>query len=236
MLEVVTFLWSGGRADYTWQNVNTLYNMVGRNYQNPFRFTCVTNEPDGISEEIRVIPDKEDHALARPDTDYYRQFGRQSCYRRLRLYGPDAEADFGKRILCLDLDMVILKDVTADFDRKEDVVFLENASTHPNMYNFSMQLLTAGSRPELWEDFDADITPRLARDAGYMGTDQAWGALCLGPDEAVWTHDQGFLNWRMHVHRNGGVLPEHAKLVSFAGRVKPWQILDTTGWVSEHYR
>lgn len=237
MLEVVTFLWRGGRADYTADHVNTLFAMFARNYSEPFRFTCVTNYPDGIREEVRVIPDKEDWALARPGTEYYRQFGRQSCYRRLRLYGPDAEADFGKRILCLDLDMVIMGDVTELFNRPDDAVFLENASTHPNKYNFSIQLLTAGARPELWADFDPDQSPIVSRQAGFMGTDQAWGAYRLGDKEAVWTTADGCLNWRMHIERPKlNVPPEGTKIVSFAGRTKPWELADTTGWITEHYR
>lgn len=240
MLSVVTFLWRGGRAEYGADHVNCLLSMFGRSYRAPFKFFCVTNHPDGLSRDIEVVEDEEAWAEVGPDIPYYREHARQSCYRRLRLYGPGARAIFGERVLMLDLDLVIAGDVTQAFDRPEDVVLLEGTpSANPaarNPYNGAVQLVTADARPQVWHGFDPDRSPTEARARGYGGTDQAWLAHVLGPNEATFKAEDGFLSWRAHCQPNGDRLPEGAKVVNFSGRHKPWELADRVDWIRSNYR
>lgn len=237
MIDFVTFLWNGGRNVFSAAHVNRLKAMVARHYRGPHRFTCVTNIADGLDPSIRIVRDEKEFPLARPDIAYYRQYPEQTCYRRLRLYAEDAAALFGERICALDLDIVIVDDMTAAFDRSEDIVLLEGTPNSGNAYNGSVQLIAAGARPEVYETFDPVQSPVAARQAGFRGTDQAWLAHCLGPDEAKFTEAGGFYNWRVKLKPKGGRLPDGARLVNFAGQEKPWSAgMASIPWINEHYR
>lgn len=236
MLDVVTFKWKPPfvyRSKFTAQTVNVLYAMVARHYHAPFRFSCITDDPAGLDPRVRPLPMFEEHA------SLISTHGRQnpSCYRRLKLFAPEARELIGERILSLDLDMVITDDVTPIWNRPEDFVAWEGTAGR-NPYNGSMVMLTAGARPHVWSEFEPERSPRLARQAGYIGSDQAWIALRLGPNEARWTRDDGVYSWRMHLRRKSGTLPAGARIVIFHGSADPW--LSSTQrlapWLTDHWR
>ena len=92
-------------------------------------------------------------------------------------------------------------------------------------------LITAGARPQLYERFDqtgADVSG-----TAFHGSDQAWIAHCLGPNEATWDRNDGV--WHLHEY-----LP-HAKkadptILFFPGKRKPWDLHKVFPWMREHYR
>lgn len=162
-------------------------------------------------------------------------------FAKLMIYHPDAAALIGERILCLDLDTVIVGSLDAIVDRPEDLVLWRN----PNFgvprrarYNTSMVLLRAGSRPELWRDFDPARTPRmLARDWG--GTDQAWVSHRASPDEAHWTAADGVYGagrLRDIAPGVGTELPKNARIVFFPGAREPSMASCQAKhpWIAEH--
>lgn len=237
MLDVVTFKWrpigKSYRSTFTAETVNVLFAMVARHFHAPFRFSCVTDDPAGLSPRIRALPMFEEHARL------VGTHGVQNpnCYRRLKLFAPEARDLVGPRILSLDLDAVITGDVTALWTRTEDFVAWEGTAGR-NPYNGSMILLTAGARPGVWHDFDPARSPMLARRAGFVGSDQAWIALRLGGDEAKWTRADGVYSWRMHLRLKGGRLPPGARAVFFHGSADPWQpsTQRAAPWIAEHWR
>lgn len=233
MISVVTFLWHGGRHKYTAEHVNVLFRMVRRNYSSAFRAICVTNYSEGIDSRVEIVPDTEDWATVRPNLDYYHDAPLQSCFRRLRLYHPRAGATFGGRYVCLDLDVVITGDITMLWHRPEDVVYMAGSANARTPYNGSMQLIAAGSRPQVWESFDPETSPDVARAAGYGGTDQAWIAHALGSKEATWCAADGCYKFSLLRRRE---LPEGARFVNFAGPRKPWELKPDVSWIQTHYR
>jgi hypothetical protein len=235
-LDVVTFKWRGPktyRSQFNARQVNVLRAMVARHYQAPHRFSCVTDDPEGIDPRVRVIPLWSDHAkLISPHG-----VQNPSCYRRLRIFSRDAGELIGPRILSLDLDTVITGDVTPLWQRPE--AFVAWAGTaNQNPYNGSMVMLTAGARPDVWEKFDPVRSPLAARAAGFIGSDQAWIGFCLGPNEARWTEQDGVYSWRMKLRRNRGMLPADARIVFFHGHADPWHpwTQSQAPWIKAHWR
>lgn len=231
MLSVVTFKWHtpGYRAVFTSQHVNTLQRMVARHYPHPHRIVCITDEPEGLAPGIQVVPQFHQHAAVPNPTGG----GRPSCYRRLRLFAPDIAELVGERFVMLDLDCVIVGDLSPLWNRPEDVVFWRQ----PNgewPYNGAMQLLRAGARPQVWTDFDPVRSPQATHAAGYRGSDQAWISLKLGWGEAVWTEADGVHYYHALPLANRNVLPPGARIVLTASGKPPWRLRHP--WVRTHYR
>lgn len=223
----------GYRSVYAPDTVNVLQRMVRRHFPHPHRFVCVTDDPAGIDSDVEILAPWNDFA----DLPSPHGGNNPSCYRRLRLFHPDAAQWFGARFVSLDLDCVITGDLTPVWDRPEDFVMWgdTNRSTH---YNGSMVLMSAGARPQVWTDFDPRTSPQRAKAAGCFGSDQGWISYRLGGGEARWNRLDGVYSFRVHIHPNLRVLPPGARLVFFHGQTDPWSpyVQANCPWVKEHYR
>lgn len=188
-LRVVTWLWKPKpniQTRFNSECVNTLLSMIDRHYRKPYEFVCVTDNPTGIDGAVRTIPLWDDfgyleHPQSGPNIS--------TCYRRLRMYAPEMADIIAPRFVSVDLDAVILNDVTPLWERKEDFVAW-SPGLFWSPYNGSMTLLTAGARRQVWEKFDPYKTPIEAKDKGLIGTDQAVVSHILGAGEATWTPER----------------------------------------------
>ena len=223
MITVCCLLWSDPRGKhnhlyrYTPEHVRLLRNQVSRHLHLPYDFVCLTDVAEPIGDGIRQIP--LDMRLHVPGTRFL----------KLQIFAPEAKERIGKRILCLDLDTVIVGNITPLVASEEDLVLWRN----PNFgipkrafYNTSIILLKAGSRPEFWTKFRGEASWREAQgrtNAG--GTDQCWISYLASRDEAHWTADDGvFGAGRLgdyHPDLAHTVLPENARIVFFPGRREP---------------
>lgn len=243
MIEVVCWKWRpprGYRSTFGPQTVNVLRAMVERHLHVPHRFTCITDEPEGIDPRVRIIPIWDTHArVPNPSSPV-----NPSCYRRLRLFSSEARELIGERVLSLDLDMVITRDITPLVNRPEDFVIWGGQSQLPGgrgkpyaWYNGSLMMLRTGTRTRVWDEFNPAVSPRQAHQAGCRGSDQGWIAYCLGPKEAIWGTSDGVYSYRNHILPSG-TLPGNARIVSFHGKHDPWdpQVQRASPWIREHYR
>ena len=233
MISIITWLWPtpGANAIYTATHVNALHAAVARHYPAPHRFICITNETDDFDPGVELVRDREDFAgVPSPRGDPH-----PSCYRRLRLFAPDAATTFGERIVSIDLDCVISNDLRPVWDRPDDFVIWRDPGNR-TPYCGSMFLLTAGARSQVWKQFDPARSPQAARAARCLGSDQGWIAYCLGPHEATWTAADGVLSYRIDgLHRN--FLPPGVRVTFFHGKVKPWDPEALAlAWVRENLR
>ncbi len=137
------------------------------------------------------------------------------------IFRPDAAALFGKRILLMDLDVVILRDITPLVDRPEDFVTWEPRLYYAlkgqySRYNTGFILMDAGARPEVWDEFSVE---RAQRELGAIHEgvvdEQAWITHILGPDEAVWPWDGDVRSVRATPD------PQSARIVFFNGPRAP---------------
>lgn len=235
MLTVVCFKWRptpGYRSKFTGHNVDVLRRMVRRHYPAPHRFVCVTDDPSEIREDVELFKLWPDHANVRNPSGAKNP----SCYRRLKVFARNAGDWLGDRFVCLDLDCVIVGDMRPVWDRPEDFVIWKSA-TSGNPYNGSMFLLRAGTRPQVWREFDPNLSPRETHAARLYGSDQAWIAHVLGGGEATWTSRNGVYSMRNEIRTLGGRLPRDARIVFFHGKGDPWlPEMQRLPWVASNYR
>lgn len=223
----------GYRSSFDASTVNVLHSMLTRHYHKPFELVCVTDEPRGISSAVRVI--KLWDTYAKVPSPHGR--GNPSCYRRLKMFSKEAAELFGPRFVSIDLDVAIVADITSLFDK--DVEFRMYGDTaRGTPYNGSLIQHRAGTRTQLWDKFDPLTSPQLGLKMRYIGSDQAWIGVCLGPNEPKFTAADGVYSFRNQLAPRGGVLPFGAKLVIFHGHVDPWQPIMQRKhpWIVEHYR
>lgn len=236
-MKFVTWKWSapGYRSVFMGEHVNIVADMIGRQYRAPHEVICVTNEPEGIDRtRVSIVPAWDDFADLPPPHGVTQK--NPSCYRRLRMFARDIGQVFGPRFCWTDLDNVFTGDLRPLVDGHEPIKMW--GDTHPTtFYNGGFGVMNAGARPQVWESFDPDDSPRLARAAGHIGSDQAWISHCLGPNEPKWTTDDGVYSFKNHLRRNSWRLPSNARVVSFHGQYDPWmEFCQRIPWVRQHYR
>lgn len=234
-MNVVCFKWTPPRAyrsQFAAEHVNTLYRMVRRHYAGLESFLCVTDCAEGLEPGVEAVPLWPDFATVPSPHGGHNP----SCYRRLKLFDPAIASVLGRRFVSLDLDTVILRDLTPLWERPEDVVFWgdTNPRTH---YNGSMMLLTAGARPQVWTDFDPAVSPRTAMSVGCFGSDQGWISYRLGKGEARWTREDGVYSFRNDLATNMRRVPANARVIFFHGNQDPWSpyIQTNCPWVITHW-
>lgn len=231
MITVVCWKWQprpGYHKRFTADHVNRLRAMVGRHLHVPHEVVCVTDDASEIAPDIRIvpIPDEIGHAT-HPH--------RPNCYRRLRAFAADAAEWLGERILSIDLDCVIVRDITPLAARTEDFVIMDDRAPNATPYNGSLWLLRAGTRTRVWETFDPARSPQITKRAGIIGSDQAWIAHVLGNREARFTDRDGVLGYGRDIcRRYGGRLPDHARAVFFYGRHD--MATELPDWARDHWQ
>lgn len=233
-LTFVTFRWQptpGYRSTFPPESVYALREMIGRHYTGEHRFVCVTDRQDELS-GVETMPIWTD--LCNVPSPFGRSY--PSCYRRLKLFSAEAVHMFGPRLVCIDLDMVIVRDITPLFDRPDDfVIWGESDYPGKQAYNGSLWMLRTGTRTKVWTEFDPHTSPRTAWAHGGRGSDQGWLCYILGKNEAKWTRKDGVYSFRKHIVPTGGKLPPEARIVSFHGKHDPWALLEKYPWIKAHY-
>ncbi len=178
MISIVTFKWQSPNSPrgFTYEHVNILHAMVKRNLKIPFKFFCVTDDWAGINQEIQVIQLWLEPLMPVVKTN------RPQCYKRLKLFSPEAKEIFGERLVCLDLDTVIIGDITDIISTPGDFVGYNKRHVP---YQGAFFIHQTGTRQYIWTDFDPITSPKLAKK--YEGSDQAWLSFKLPKGEKVLT-------------------------------------------------
>jgi hypothetical protein len=190
----------------------------------PHRLVCVTAETDLPPNVERIDPPGEFE-------DIQPKWGprKPNCFRRLVMFRSDAEKTFGRRFVSMDLDCIVGGPLDPLFDRPEDFVICKGTH-HSRPYNGSMMLLRAGCRPHVYDSFDQAGAD--ASGEAFHGSDQAWLAQCLGPQETTWGEADGV--W--HLHRYLQVKKAVPTVLFFPGKRKPWDLHRVFPWMRANYR
>lgn len=243
MLTVCTFKWFD--PNYRWndnviygaEHVNKLYRGVKRNLDMDHEFVCVTDDAEGLDPAIRVVPIWDDYA----------EMG--GCYRRLKAFSSEMRDVLGPRFVWMDLDAVVLGDLTPLFSRDEPLILWRNGVGNAP-YCGSMVMLDAGYGERIWTDFTPEAAKVNQKATGYVGTDQAWIGAIAGDKQPVWTRRDGVLSYR-HVPRmrcplgvarrryglDPGTLPDNARVAFFHGPLDPSmpRVQEDYPWVKENW-
>ena len=205
---------------FTYKDVNALYAMLKKHYHKPFQLICVTDNVVGIHKDIKIVP----------LWDKHRQKG--LCFTRLVAFKKGMDIAFGERFVSIDLDCVIVDDITSLFDTKEDFVIWESENPK-NKYCGSLYILKSNSRTKIYETFDERKYIPNGKGRFTRGSDQMHIAETC-PDEKTWTQEDGIYTFRFI---KNAPLPENAKIIFFNGRYHPNQkeLYGRNPWISQHY-
>jgi hypothetical protein len=236
-----SFLWSdpARRRNYkfTTQHPIILRNMLKRQCSIPHEVVIITDSREAAEtlskENIRCIPqDMRTHVDG-------------TCLRKLMIHRPDIGGMLGRRIVALDLDVVIVSNVDSLFDREEDAVFFRNPNFEPGnrraFFQGSVQMITAGARSQLYTDFNPEVTPSWIN-RRFGGAEQAYISELLPWNEAYWDQSHGVygLGRLFDGKPDDGIqseLPENAKLIVVPGDRLPDQsdVQEKHPWIREFY-
>lgn len=223
MLAVVCTLW-GDR--YSEANVHALRSMAAAFIRTPHRFVCLSDR-----ETIEGVE-------TRPLQQISGERGGMANFSKLAAFDGGFQRSIGERIVFLDLDTVLLDDISeivmgcGEFAIMEGTMTRDGARIAP--YNGSMWVCDAGARDHFLSSFDPARIPeidtiRMETGRIAVGSDQAWIAL-VSPNERTIGEAEG-----LHQYCAGRE-PERfdrARAVFFAGTVKPWDF--SAGWLAEAY-
>ena len=221
-VNILTWFWKQERSrfEYTARHVNEWANMVRDNVTRDVTISCVTDHPEGVEDWINIIEPPRDFCDIKASTWSVTR-GLPQCFRRLAMFSPDAEKVFGKRIMAMDLDCLVVGNIDHLVDRAEDFIMFRGTSK-ARPYNGSLIIMDAGARPQVYTDF----TVKKAEAAGkvYVGSDQAWISYCLGKGEVRVGEKEGVYSYgprfvRIHGGENF-FPPSNLCLLFFPGTVK----------------
>lgn len=181
--------------------VNRLRNTLERHLHIPHSLFCVTDDPAGIDRRITTVPITEFTNTPR-------------CQRRMKQYDPEFASRLGMRILSIDLDVVIVDDLTPIVDRPEPIVCWKVG--YAGVYCGSFVLYDAGAFRGLWRAFSRDPVgyPRQAQPRGVPSDQPMLNYFLRGQQVPYWTEADGFVSWfgrgyeRLEHHGMGPHRPE----------------------------
>jgi hypothetical protein len=213
---------------------NRLRAALARHLHLPHRFIVVGEDHRGLHQETFFVPMPTTFA----DTP--------RCRRRMQQFSREFAAEIGaERILAIDLDVVIVDDLTPIVDRPEPIVGWKVA--HAGVYSGSFLLFDAGALHGAWEAFAADPEgyPKRIQSKG-VPSDQAmvnaW--LQTQPPIPFWTEQDGFVTYygegyerleHLGVGPRRQMLPNGARIVVLGSADK--HVMDTAAfsWIQEHW-
>jgi glycosyltransferase involved in cell wall biosynthesis len=219
VLKILLWKWKqkNTKFEYTSEHVNLAVEQLRDNTTIPLRFACVTDDPVGINEDIEILPLPYDFMSVRSN-DWSEALGKPQCFIRLAMYSPWAEYTFGaKRFASIDLDFKVLGNMDDIFSRTEDFIIAQSGNPAIRPYNGSLQMLTAGARPQVYTQFTKEEYEKAPH--RWVGSDQRWISHCLGDKEATWKPIDGvyFCSPGKWIKGYKKKVPSNAKIVFFAG-------------------
>lgn len=267
MISFVCWKWTDPRGHrlFSSSHVNVLARSIARNFPDPHRFICVTDDSEGLAPEVVHVPMPVtgfEHLLNPSERPRYEVFmpGRRmgaryhppfqrtvpakpfpSCYRRLWVFSEEARELLGDRVFCLDVDTVVLRDLRPLVNRPGSFVgWVDHERFAWKKVAGGAYMLTTGAHPEIWKDFDAQASPAIAAEAGYHGSDQAWMSYRLHDSVPYEQHWQGTRDglWKLKWIRHGERPPAAARLIFTSGDCPPWDpaLQRRYPWITEHWR
>lgn len=237
MNSIVCWRWKDERYGHALspEYYNLMAAMIARHVTLPdWRFVVMTDDERGLdsSIEVRPLPSCERTAAAR--NPYGDKF--PSCYRRLWLFSEAASRDLGGRILNIDVDAIIVRNIDHILSRTETFVGWTDPQFKWKKVAGGLYSLQTGEHTEVYDDFDPIVSPRIQKDAKMFGSDQGWMSYKLYPPPGEYTRKDGayYAKW---LPRAGRELNEEAAIIQTPGELKPWQphARKVYPWISTHW-
>jgi hypothetical protein len=199
--------WPGVYAD-------RLFAGVARNVKQDYRSVLISDQTvrRGVDTFCRI---------AEEDRKY---LDRPGCLVRMRMFDAEWQKSIGAvkgdRIVCIDVDSVIIGGLDFLFDRYHEFIIMQGYNqTNPCPFNGSLWMFRAGEHHDVWDDFSLDAHERYGVPVHSIADDQGWLHYKF-PDAAAWTTRDGVyafkkIGWGEKGRRR---LPLNARFVAFPGR------------------
>lgn len=220
--------------------VNRLYGMVRRHLRGDFRFVCLTDRADGVRPEVDCLP--------LPTLDLAP--GADRGWPKLTTFKPDLHGLRG-RALFLDLDVVIVDDITPFFEQDGDFLIIKDwkrpwrVTGNSSVYRFDL-----GAHADVLAHFvehQAEVRQRHRNEQEYLSHAlHAQGKLGYWPRGWCCSFKYHCIpRWPANLWRAPQV-PPGTRIVIFHGEVNPpdalagrrnrrWRFMKPAPWVATHW-
>ena len=214
-LTISTWLWGD---KYGREYLDRLIAGVGRHLKLPYRFLVISDVPiDCKDKATNVLMREEDrHLLEQP-----------GCLVRLRMFDPEWQREVGlvegDQLVCIDLDVVIVRSLDKLFQRPDSFCILGGANaSNPCPFNGSLMMLRIGSHAEVWRDFSLDALRKVKHYEYPDDQEWIWSKI---PDAGVWKcgSPSGVYAFRKPGWPVNDHLPVDACILAFPGKRDPSQ-------------
>ena len=221
--------------------VNRLYGMVQRHLRGEFRFVCLTDRSEGVRGEVQCLPIPD---LALPEGLPERG------WKKLTTFAADLHGLKGTALF-LDLDVVIVDDITPFFEQPGDFLIIHDwkrprrVTGNSSVYRFQL-----GEHPEVLERFRAEHESIRAR----LRNEQAWlsevlhqqGKLGYWPEAWCASYKYHCIpHWPLNYWREPAI-PNGARILIFHGVINPpdavagrsthaWRRTLPALWIADHW-
>lgn len=243
-VNVICIKWG---AKYGPEYVNTLYSMVSRNLSRPFRFVCLTDDRDGIRDEVEVKPIPQ---IGFEDFDQRKPWTFAHGWLKLTCFAEPLH-DLTGPTLFLDLDIVIVGSLDEFFQPEGEFLVIKEWDKSDATGNTSVFRFTIGAHVDALEHLKNDpigsrkevrneqefITQFVARQGRLKYWPAEWCRSfkrhCLRPFPLSWFQQPRIPAGAKVIIFHGRPHPDDA----LAGRSGKWfrKVLPTT-WISEYWR
>jgi hypothetical protein len=231
--KITAVAWKWGSL-FSALHVNVLREQLDRHLHMEHELLCITDDPTGLDGDIVIA----EMPTAFADTP--------RCRRRMQGFSREMSARLGDRVLYLDLDLVIVDNITPIVSRPEPIVGWRVG--HAGVYSGSFMLADAGALDGAWQAYRADPVGYPARvQPRGVPSDQAmvnhW--LATQPPIGTWTERDGFVSYYGHgyerlehlgVGPNTPQLPVGARIVVLGSAdLHVLEQPERYPWVREHW-
>lgn len=208
-INVICFKWG---VIYSATYVNRLYSMVDRNLTLPYRFICITDDPNGLDKRIEHKPLIEDKLAGQ--------------FNKLRVF-KNSLYDLTGVALTLDLDIVIVDNIDSFFDVEGDFC-IEKDYCEENGNNSSVMRFQIGENVDIYNDFVSldktsdDFNRINGKRAKYWG-DQSW--ITEKRPNAIHWPSEWIRSYKWECLNYGNcIIPKGCKIVLFHGLPRPHNV------------
>lgn len=206
--------------------VNVLYNACRKAMAGPFRFVCLTDDPNGLVEGVEALPI--------PDVGLTPQeWFRGGVWPKLGIYDRALHGLSG-RCLFIDLDMVVVNDLDAFFEVPGRYNGIDGGAAWGRKNNAVPELCSAlvsfdvGGLGDIADKFRKDKTRIMAS----FRTEQAYTEAELGDEIGFWP-EGWVISFKRSLRRPIGLdlfmdpkEPVGAKALAFHGKPRPMALID----------
>lgn len=207
--------------------VNVLYRAVKEHLEDDFRFVCLTNETDGIDSTIETYPI--------PNFGLEERHWYDGAWPKLSVFQQDLYGLTG-RCLFIDLDTMILSDLSPFFEVKGEIVAIDagrnwrkSAKVGAPEAGTGIFAFDLGQMGYLFDGFVQDRDGHIARDK----IEQVY-VQHMARDMTFWS-DKWVQSFKYHARGPAlsglftePVLPKTAKVLAFHGNPRPVDLLNKT--------